>query len=136
MTTTRGFPIQISQFLKLYKGKTVLLDFWASWCQPCMNEIPASLQLAKDLNDNHIEVVFVSFDTDQARWKAGMNKNSIRQHSFLVKNNFNSLLAKEFKIISIPRYIILDSEGQVVQVDAPRPGNTLLKELLLKTAKK
>lgn len=121
--------VTFQSLLHQHKGKVIYIDVWATWCLPCMKELPFSKNLAAQYKDK-LEVFFFSVDSDSAAWKNYSDKNILSKNSFLLKNEFRSVFAKYFKIISIPRYILIDKMGKVITSDAPVPSDSHLKTLL------
>jgi thiol-disulfide isomerase/thioredoxin len=113
------------------KGKIIYIDFWASWCMPCRAEIPNTKKLM--LNYKGKELVFLSFSMDENRtlWKKTIHSEGIEEtnNNFLVSKNFESTLAKQFKITTIPRYILIGKDGKVINQDAPRPSDPKIRQI-------
>jgi len=112
-------------------GKLIYFDVWATWCVPCIKEMPFTRKFAKKYSDK-IDVLFLSMDTDSSLWQKYILNNSLSKNSFLVENDFGSAFAKNFKIISIPHYILVGKSGKIISSNAPRPNDTKLEELVNK----
>ena len=106
------------------KGKFVYIDVWATWCGPCKQEIPALKELQKDLSNENI--VFVSISVDQLKdketWKRMVQNEELAGIQLFADNSFRSFFIKEYAIESIPRFILIDKKGLIVNADAPRPS--------------
>lgn len=118
------------------KGKVVLIDVWATWCGPCKAEIPHLKKLEEDLSGKEVAIVSISIDADKDKEKwlkmiADENLGGIQLFAG-VKNT----LSDYYKITSIPRFMVFDKEGKIVNVDAPRPSQPELKVLLEKMLSK
>lgn len=117
--------------LQDFKGKYVYIDVWASWCRPCLAEIPKLKELEEKHKDG--EVVFVSLSVDQETdaWKKMVKKKELHGNQFHYSGNQGFI--QKFNISAIPRFILLDKNGEVAKSDAPRPSSeeihTLFKEL-------
>lgn len=83
-----GDSITLGQLLHGWKGKVVYVDFWASWCAPCVVEMPASHALAAELKDKGVEFVYISLDTDRDKWLKGMDTHRVRNNTYLVQTAF------------------------------------------------
>ncbi len=118
-----GTKTSFSQF----KGHYILVDFWGSWCGPCFANIPALKKLMKDLKNKPIQFVSVSLDKDVDSWKKAMKK-----HNFPGINLFDQdgLLSTFFKVLWVPRYVIIHPDGTVANIDAPQAINPELKKIL------
>ncbi len=119
----------IAEMLKSFSGKIVLLDFWATWCAPCIEEMPYSKKLGEQLGDK-FAVVFISLDEKQKSWENFSTDNLAGYPSFWLKNSFHSPFVKHHQISTIPRYILIGKEGQILNADAPRPSDAKLEELI------
>lgn len=104
----------------ILKAKPVIIDCWASWCMPCIKQMPFSMKLEKLYKDK-VDFVYLSFDKSADLWIAKSNELDLGK-SFLLDNNFKSLFACHFNINSIPRYLIFDRSGKLVNDNAPRPS--------------
>ncbi|HLK27892.1 MAG TPA: TlpA disulfide reductase family protein [Puia sp.] len=132
---TKNFEAKtVLEILNQFKGKIIYLDFWATWCKPCLAEEPYSIRLQKKLDKNKFVFLFFSMDNDLSRWKGFIDKANIDSASFLLKDNFDSELANMLGITEIPRYIIIDKKGKIIVSDAPRPSNKAVEQLLLNLA--
>ena len=123
--------LTFQSLLNQKKGKLLFIDLWATWCVPCMREIPFSKQLTKNYKDK-LEVIFISLDSDSSVWKRYVENNLLSETNFILPNDFKSTFAKHFKLTSIPRYILIDKNGKLITTDAPRPSDPKIKELMRK----
>ncbi len=101
--------------LSSLKGKVVLIDFWASWCRPCRMENPNVVKAYNQYKDKGFAVYSVSLDNDKAKWI-----DAIKQDGLIWSNHvselkgWNSLISKEYGVVSIPKTFLLDKEGNIV----------------------
>ena len=119
------------------KNKVTYIDFWASWCGPCKGEMPSSQALREEYTAKGVNFVYISLDEDKDAW-ASANKNFALPdgHSFVLPNPSSSEIPAKFNISSIPRYILMDANGNIVDDNAPRPSETeRIKEALDKMLK-
>jgi len=114
------------------KGKFVYIDMWATWCGPCKREIPFMKKVEKEYHGKNIEFVSISVDRKNAhgKWKSMVKEGEMTGIQLFADNDFKSQFAVDYGVNSIPRFILLDTEGNIVSADAPRPSSPELKTLL------
>lgn len=121
------------------KGKYVYMDIWATWCGPCIREIPALKKIEKQFEGKNIEFVSVSVDEGRGYkgdaaaaylgWKRMIADKDLGGMQLLADNGFRSQFIQDYKINGIPRFILIDPDGNIVNADAPRPSSPQLVEL-------
>lgn len=111
------------------RGKYVYIDVWATWCSPCKKEIPYLKEVEKEFHDANIEFVSISVDKkkDYDTWKKMVNDLELGGVQLIADNDRNSKWYHEYKIKGIPRFILIDTKGNIISADAPRPSNPALK---------
>ena len=133
MTTFDGKTVSWESFLKQHKGKTVYLDFWATWCGPCKREFKESRQNISQITNPNIVFVNISVDEDKAKWRKTVKelKFEAKRENFLI--DFDSPLAAAFiPSRSVPQHAIIDKKGSVRTLGAPVPSSIASKEILEK----
>ncbi|MFI2742886.1 TlpA family protein disulfide reductase [Zhouia sp. PK063] len=113
------------------KGKYVYVDVWATWCGPCKGEIPYLKKVEEEYHGKNIQFVSISIDEqkDHETWKNMIKEKELGGIQLMADKNWESDFAKEYNIRGIPRFILIDPQGNIVNADAPRPSNPELKEL-------
>ena len=121
-----------AEALAAEKGKVILVDFWASWCVPCRKEMPAVQTLQEKRGKNNLAVVRISIDKKLEAWKRAAKMEGIEQeeHNYIITNWESSELYQRYQIKTIPRYLLFDPEGHLLEDDAPRPSDTELLDLI------
>ena len=116
---------------ELDKKKFTVVDCWASWCGPCLSQLPYTKKMEQKYRKD-FTFVFLSFDRNKNDWNAKINQLKINKNTYLLSEGFKSNLAYHFGINSIPRYLIFDSHGNVVNTNASRPSKPEFEEILNK----
>lgn len=113
------------------KGKYVYIDVWATWCGPCIGEIPSLKKVEKDYHNKNIEFVSISIDTPKAyeTWKNMIKDKELGGIQLMADNAWQSKFVTDYAIEGIPRFILIDPNGKIVNADAPRPSSPKLIEL-------
>lgn len=109
-------------------GKVVLLDLWATWCAPCLAEIPALEKLEKELEGKDVVFISLSLDTDKAKWQNMVKQKQLSGVQLF--SNSEPRFMQDYEVAEIPRYIVFDKNGKTVNFNAPRPSDPKLKTLI------
>ena len=122
-----------STSLNDFKGKYVYIDIWATWCEPCKDELVPLQELNRTFNTN-IEFVSISVDylKDIKKWKSFIKANNLKGTQLIADNNWYSDFIRAYKITTIPRFILIDPQGNIVDAQAPRPSQKKLISLFKK----
>ena len=107
------------------KGKYVYVDVWATWCGPCKREIPYLKEVEKAYHGKNIEFVSISIDQakDHEAWKTMVAEKELGGVQLFADNNWKSDFVQEYQIKGIPRFLLIDPDGNIVSSDAPRPSS-------------
>lgn len=99
------------------KGKIVLVDFWASWCGPCIAEMPNVKKAYADYKDKGFEIVGISLDDDAEAWKKSIQDLGITWPQISDLKAWNSDLAAVYGVRSIPHTVLIDKDGKILEKD-------------------
>jgi len=113
-----------------FPNKVIYVDFWAPWCGPCMAEMPHSKELQEKLKEKEVVFVFLAGRCSEVSWKATIAEKQLSGEHFMLADKEYALLADKFNIAGIPRYMVIDKKGMIVDDNAPRPSAESLVGLL------
>lgn len=103
--------------LSSLRGHYVLLDFWASWCGPCLREVPNVKAIYEKYHDKGFEIFGVSLDETAGPWKAAIKKNEMNWHHVSSLKGWDCPTAKRYNVTGIPRMYIINPEGKIIAMD-------------------
>ena len=109
-----GKPISLQH----YRGKVVLLDFWAVWCGPCLGEMPNVKRVYNTYKDQGFDIIGVSLDTDEARLRNYLKENDIQWRQIFSGQKWESPLAQKYHIRSIPAPCLIARDGTLISSEA------------------
>ena len=118
--------------LEDFRGKYVYIDVWASWCAPCIKEIPALKETEEKYRDRNIEFVSISIDAERSYddWKKMVVDKELVGVQLIADKAWDSEFVQDYQIKGIPRYILIDPEGKIVNAMAPSPSTDALRSTL------
>ena len=114
------------------KGNLVYVDVWATWCGPCLREIPSLKELQTDYSDKNIQFVSMSIDPkeDFGKWQKMVKDRELEGVQLFSDKDWKSEFVREYGIKGIPRFILIDQNGNILLADAPRPSDPEIRTLL------
>lgn len=113
--------------LSAYKGKYVLIDFWASWCGPCRAENPKIKKAYTKYQAKGFEVLGVSLDNNKVAWKKAINMDNLPWTNVSDLNGFKNSVSQKYAVTELPTNYLLDPEGKIIGKNLK--GDTLLEKL-------
>lgn len=109
-----------------YIGKVVVVDIWATWCGPCMKELPFFRKLEREFVGKDVVFIGVSMDRHQSKWAEYVKKENLEGVQLFGDNT----IRENYKVDGIPRFMIFNRQGKIITTDAPRPSTPLLKTMI------
>jgi len=125
--------ILLNEIISKNKNKVIYLDFWGTFCGPCLNDFKGSSELKEYYKKKDVAFVYLCERGEESKWQEIIKQYSVKGDHYLLNNHQYIGLAKMFNLTYVPRYIIIDKNGNVVDFNAPRPWNELeIKSLINK----
>ncbi|MEL6699828.1 MAG: TlpA disulfide reductase family protein [Bacteroidota bacterium] len=114
------------------KGKYLYIDVWATWCNPCLKELPYLEKIEEEFQDANIEFVSISLDDlwSQKTWRNMIKDRQMGGVQLLADNGWGSDFVKQYGLRGIPHFILLDDQGNIVSANVERPSDPKLKKRL------
>ena len=122
--------------LKNFRGKYVYLDFWATWCSPCMQELPEYIKLQNAYKGKNIAFVSISLDLNKNSWKNIIAENKSEAVNLFAPNGWEADVVKAYQIYGIPTFVLIDKDGNIIDAQAPRPSSIEIRKTLDELLKK
>lgn len=120
-----------AQLAEKFKGKLIYVDFWGSFCGACIDEFPSLDKLKKRYAGKDIVFVRISIDKNLSDWRNSIKRLKIDDpNSYMLSDFKNSKMAERLQLTGVPRYILFDKKGNVVLLNAPRPGEENVGDII------
>src|SRR5207248_6498432 len=110
--------------LSSFKGKVVYIDFWATTCGPCVQEIPMMKKLQADFANEEIVFLQVSLGDGEQRWKDVLKQKGLKGVHLLARGIEQKQIESSYRIQGIPVYVLVDRDGKIITANAPRPSSS------------
>lgn len=125
-----GTTVTFQSILNKHKGKTILIDIWASWCGDCVKGMP----IVKAIQNNHKDVVylFLSLDKGVDRWKKGIDKYNVNGQHYYMQSGWEGAFGSFVDLDWIPRYMVVDANQKITLFKATKASDTNINKSLTK----
>ena len=114
--------------LRDFRGKYIYIDMWATWCGPCQKELPFLKKLEEKFKGRNIVFVGLSIDQDKAKWAARVKSGALSGTQLHIGKG--SKFQSDYRISGIPRFILLNPNGRIVNPDMTRPSSEDTEKIL------
>lgn len=122
--------VAFKDILNKYKGKTLVIEVWASWCGDCVKAMPKVKEL--QANNPDVSYLFLSADKTSEKWKIGIEKHQLKGDHYMMNDGMKGVFGKAIDLDWIPRYIIVDKTGKIVLYRAIETDFDKINETLKK----
>ncbi|MGZ5304726.1 MAG: TlpA family protein disulfide reductase, partial [Bacteroidia bacterium] len=123
---TSGKTVSLADF----KGKIVYLDFWASWCGPCMQEAPHAVKLQEKFAGKDVVFLYVSTDDNDEAWRKAIRSKNLQKGVHLISKKSAENVQEKYDVEGIPSYFLIGRDGKIINGNASRPSDEITVELL------
>jgi len=113
LNDTAGKPVALSSF----RGKVLLVDFWASWCGPCRHENPNVVKAFNEFKDKGFDVLGVSLDEDKVKWIEAIKKDKLTWTHVSDLKGWQNAVSGLYGVMSIPSNFLINSDGKIIATD-------------------
>ena len=103
--------ISFSEILQQYRGKTVFIDVWASWCKDCIVGMPKVQKLREE--NPEVVFLFLSLDKEIESWKHGIEKYGVVGENYFIPEGWKGDFCSSIDLDWIPRYMVVNAEGEI-----------------------
>lgn len=123
--------ILFQKLIENYKGKVIYVDFWGTWCSPCIAQFPFAKKLKKKFEGKDVVFLYFAVQSPENQWKAMIKDKGIQGVHYRLNSDENALLSSLFDISYYPTYILIDKQGKVVDSKAksPKEGEALFADI-------
>lgn len=136
LETPEGAKVSLQEIVSGSPGSVVYVDFWATWCGPCLKEMPASRALTEEFKGRQVEFVYLSVDENVDQWKKKLatlpGGTNVRHFRFIDSTGPRM----DMGISAVPVYFMIGKSSNVVSANAPRPGSDEIRPLIESLIKK
>jgi peroxiredoxin len=125
---TKGNTVNLRDF----KGKIIFLDFWATWCKPCIEQFSHSRKLKEEYKGKDIVFINIAIEDENEKWLKTIEKRKIEGVNLFAGDKSENLRTM-YNINAIPHYVLIDKEGKIIENNTFRPNSPRVREILNET---
>jgi len=122
----------VREILDLFKGKVIYIDFWGSWCGPCISNLPNNFRIQKEFADRDVVFLFLGGRDKKIYWERAIKKNQITGYHFLMTDKMLNEATELFELEGFPSHSLVNMDGEIVD---NKPGKRATIELFKKIEK-
>lgn len=111
------------EILTKNRGKVIYMDFWGTWCSPCIKQFPYSKKLHSKFEDKDVSFVFLCCKSQKEAAENVIKKHKLKGQHYILNQKQYEYFEKQFEIVGLPRYILIDKQGKVYSKNASRPAS-------------
>ncbi|MDX8340823.1 thioredoxin-like domain-containing protein [Draconibacterium sp. IB214405] len=130
LVSTNCEYLTYNELIAKHSGNVIYIDFWGSYCTPCINQFPFATTLKKLYDGQKLVQIYISAEPDQEQWERACTKYGLQAESYFVVNRYTSKQLESMNINYFPQYLLYDKNGTLVSESSPRPGDKELIALL------
>lgn len=124
--TVKGEEVSLEQF----RGKLVYVDFWATWCRPCRDELPFLEKIEDEFAGKNIVFLSVSLDAKIDEWKQMVTEKHMKGVQIHAEGAWQSEISQNYRITGIPTFYLIGADGNILIPSAPRPSSDNIRDLI------
>lgn len=128
--TLEGENIAFKNILETHKGKTIVIDLWATWCRDCIVGMPKVKALQSEFKD--VVFVFLSLDKSQKAWKSGIEKYKLSGEHYYMQSGWDGVFGDFINLNWIPRYMVINKAGNIELFKAVKADDDKLIQAIKK----
>ena len=125
-----GTEVSLQNILDKHKGKTIVIDVWASWCSDCLKGLPLVKELQEKTAADDLVYVFLSVDKKKESWKAAITKRNINGDHYFVPTGMKGSFGKAINLDWIPRYMVVGKDGSIKLYKAIKANDSKILEAI------
>lgn len=128
--TIDGIEVTLQDILDKHKGKTVVIDVWASWCSDCLKGLPLVKELQEKTVADDLVYVFLSVDKKKESWKSAIKKRQIIGDHYFIPTGMKGSFGKAINLDWIPRYMVIGKNGSIKLYKAVKADDSKILEAI------